>query len=152
MPSIPPVPLHPPTVIEIDTSYAPFVVGTFMNIFLYGIAVSQKMPLIWRSKMYTYYRNSKRYRDRLGFKLLVFYLFVFDTFNSFCDIGVIFEPLLLKFGKHSLFILIIRCCSMRRPLVRRDLGEWKESEVFREIEEPKPRESRTSGPPPETPP
>ncbi|KAJ3837377.1 hypothetical protein F5878DRAFT_710841 [Lentinula raphanica] len=84
MPPAPAAPPHIPTVVEV---YTPFVIGAFLNIFLYGIAVSQ---------MYTYYRTSKR--DDFWLKLLVFYLFVFDTFNSICDIGLVFESLLLKFG------------------------------------------------------
>ncbi|KAJ3771678.1 hypothetical protein FB446DRAFT_88739 [Lentinula raphanica] len=88
MPPGPPAPPHSPTVIEV---YTPFVVGTLMNIFLYGVAVSQ---------MYTYYRTSKQ--DPLVWKLLVFYLFVFDTFNSICDIGLIVDSLLLKSGDPSI--------------------------------------------------
>ncbi|KAF5373401.1 hypothetical protein D9757_009766 [Collybiopsis confluens] len=79
MPSAPP---H--TVIEV---YTPFFVGTFLNIFLYGIAVTQ---------MYTYYRTSKN--DKLWMRLLILYLFVLETVNSFVDIGLVFEPLLLNFG------------------------------------------------------
>ncbi|KAJ3968060.1 hypothetical protein EV361DRAFT_952674 [Lentinula raphanica] len=84
MPPAPPAPPHSPTVIEV---YTPFVVGTLMNIFLYGVAVSQ-------------YRTSKQ--DPLVWKLLVFYLFVFDTFNSICDIGLIVDSLLLKSGDPSI--------------------------------------------------
>ncbi|KAF5373386.1 hypothetical protein D9757_009765 [Collybiopsis confluens] len=81
---MPPVPPHIPTVIEV---YTPFFVGTFLNIFLYGIAVTQ---------MYTYYRTSKN--DKLWMRLLILYLFVLETVNSFLDIGLVFEPLLLNFG------------------------------------------------------
>ncbi|KAJ3806516.1 hypothetical protein F5876DRAFT_80623 [Lentinula aff. lateritia] len=66
---MPPAPPQPPTVIQV---YTPFFVGTFLNIFLYGVAVSQ-----------------------------VLYLFVLDTVNSFCDIGLLFEPLLLDFGNQD---------------------------------------------------
>ncbi|KAJ3837376.1 hypothetical protein F5878DRAFT_710840 [Lentinula raphanica] len=43
-----------------------------------------------------------KYRDPLVWKLLVFYLFVFDTFNSICDIGLIVDSLLLKSGDPSI--------------------------------------------------
>ncbi|KAJ3926485.1 MAG: hypothetical protein NXY57DRAFT_1028891 [Lentinula lateritia] len=84
---MPPAPPQPPTVIQV---YTPFFVGTFLNIFLYGVAVTQ---------MYTYYRTSAS--DKLWMKLLVLYLFVLDTVNSFCDIGLLFEPLLLDFGNQD---------------------------------------------------
>ncbi|KAJ3782740.1 hypothetical protein GGU10DRAFT_362938 [Lentinula aff. detonsa] len=87
---MPPAPPHPPTVLEV---YTPFFVGTFLNIFLYGIAVTQ---------MYTYYRTSKR--DTLWIKLLILYLFVFEMINSICDIGLIFESLLLKFGDPNIVV------------------------------------------------
>ncbi|KIK50282.1 hypothetical protein GYMLUDRAFT_469764 [Collybiopsis luxurians FD-317 M1] len=82
MPPVPP--RHPPTVIEV---YTPFFVGTFLNVFLYGIAVTQ---------MYTYYRTSQD--DKLWMKMLVAYLLVMETINSILDVGLIFEPLLLNFG------------------------------------------------------
>ncbi|KAJ4490978.1 hypothetical protein J3R30DRAFT_164082 [Lentinula aciculospora] len=85
---MPPAPPHPPTVMQV---YAPFFVGTFLNIFLYGIAVTQ---------MYTYHRTSKG--DKPWMKLLVLYLFVMETINSVCDIGLVFEPLLLNFGNPNI--------------------------------------------------
>ncbi|KAF9064989.1 hypothetical protein BDP27DRAFT_108950 [Rhodocollybia butyracea] len=67
---MPAVPPGPPTVIQV---YTPFFVGTLLNIFLYA-------------------------GDKSWMRLLVLYLFVVETANSFLDIGLIFEPLLLNFG------------------------------------------------------
>ncbi|KAJ3826351.1 hypothetical protein F5880DRAFT_111589 [Lentinula raphanica] len=76
------MPPSPPSIIGV---YTPIFVGMLLDVFLYGIVVAQ---------IYTYYRISKS--DKLWIKLFVLYLFVAETINSISDIGLIFEPLLLK--------------------------------------------------------
>ncbi|KAJ3820806.1 hypothetical protein EV361DRAFT_952673 [Lentinula raphanica] len=95
MPPAPAAPPHIPTVVEV---YTPFVIGAFLNIFLYGIAVSQDFKEVHTHNNDLAAYLLITYRDDFWLKLLVFYLFVFDTFNSICDIGLVFESLLLKFG------------------------------------------------------
>ncbi|KAJ3770145.1 hypothetical protein FB446DRAFT_847223 [Lentinula raphanica] len=76
------MPPSPPSIIGV---YTPIFVGMLLDVFLYGIVVAQ---------IYTYYRISKS--DKLWIKLFVLYLLVAETINSISDIGLIFEPFLLK--------------------------------------------------------
>ncbi|KAJ3981906.1 hypothetical protein F5890DRAFT_1611495 [Lentinula detonsa] len=92
---MPPAPPHPPTVLEV---YTPFFVGTFLNIFLYGIAVTQVGARDPQLTMWLILMSKDVHLLPDFEKLLILYLFVFETMNSICDIGLIFESLLLKFG------------------------------------------------------
>ncbi|KAJ3757342.1 hypothetical protein EV360DRAFT_84110 [Lentinula raphanica] len=69
------MPPSPPSIIGV---YTPIFVGMLLDVFLYGIVVAQI------------------YTDKLWIKLFVLYLFVAETINSISDIGLIFEPFLLK--------------------------------------------------------
>ncbi|KAE9407174.1 hypothetical protein BT96DRAFT_1014287 [Gymnopus androsaceus JB14] len=73
--------------------YAPMFVGAFLSSVLYGIVLVQ---------MYTYFQLS--HNDRLWMKLLLFYLLIMETVTTVCDLGIVFEPLLLKFGQEDVLI------------------------------------------------
>ncbi|THU75798.1 hypothetical protein K435DRAFT_846816 [Dendrothele bispora CBS 962.96] len=77
-------PPKPPTVTEV---YAPIFVGAFLSTALYGLFVAQS---------FTYLQTSRG--DKKWMKLLILYLFIAETANTIFDIGMVYEPLLLKFG------------------------------------------------------
>jgi len=59
-----------------------------MNMILYGILLVQA---------YTYSRVYKK--DASWIKCLVLYLFILETVNTACNIFIIYEPLILQFGR-----------------------------------------------------
>ncbi|KAF5335631.1 hypothetical protein D9758_014797 [Tetrapyrgos nigripes] len=73
-----------------DARYAPMFVGSVLGSVLYGILIVQT---------YIYVLSCKR--DPLWIKLLIAYLFVADTANTVFDLGMVYEPLLLKWGERS---------------------------------------------------
>ncbi|KAK0473422.1 hypothetical protein IW261DRAFT_1569837 [Armillaria novae-zelandiae] len=74
----------PSPIVEI---YAPLMVGAFMTSVLYGVTVMQ---------MYIYYQTSQM--DPRWIRLFVFYLLLAETTNTILDVGIVFEPLILKYG------------------------------------------------------
>ncbi|KAG7439808.1 uncharacterized protein BT62DRAFT_938599 [Guyanagaster necrorhizus] len=74
----------PSPIVEI---YAPLMVGAFLTSVLYGVAVMQ---------MYIYYQTSQR--DPRWMKLFILYLLLAETTNTILDIGIVFEPLILRYG------------------------------------------------------
>ncbi|KDR77721.1 hypothetical protein GALMADRAFT_155508 [Galerina marginata CBS 339.88] len=74
--------------------FGPLLVGAFLNAILYGACMVQ---------CFTYYQTYKK--DRKGLKLLVLYLMLMETFNTIINIGLVFEPLVLKFGNPQAFIV-----------------------------------------------
>ncbi|KAK0186682.1 hypothetical protein F5146DRAFT_139279 [Armillaria mellea] len=74
----------PTPIVEI---YAPLMVGAFVTSVLYGVTVMQ---------MYIYYQTSQR--DPRWMRLFVFYLLLAETTNTILDVGIVFEPLILKYG------------------------------------------------------
>lgn len=77
-----------PVAPNLSHSYAPMLIGVFFNMILYGILVMQVL------QYYTTYRE-----DRLWMKLFVAYLFVVETCNTGFDMHIMYEPLILRFGK-----------------------------------------------------
>ncbi|EIW77414.1 hypothetical protein CONPUDRAFT_168344 [Coniophora puteana RWD-64-598 SS2] len=67
--------------------FGPLLIGVFLNCILYGVAVVQA---------FMYFQNFKR--DTLWIKCFVLYLIVVETINAACDIGLIYEPLVLRWG------------------------------------------------------
>ncbi|KAK0212189.1 hypothetical protein DFS33DRAFT_1279793 [Desarmillaria ectypa] len=74
----------PSSIVEI---YAPLMVGAFMTSVLYGVTVTQ---------MYIYYRTSQK--DPRWMRLFVLYLLLAETTNTILDVGIVFEPLILRYG------------------------------------------------------
>jgi len=73
--------------------FGPLLVGAFLNAILYGVCIVQ---------CFTYYQTYKK--DRKGLRLLVLYLMVMETFNTIINLGLVFEPLVLKFGNPQALI------------------------------------------------
>ncbi|KAI0322366.1 hypothetical protein OF83DRAFT_797779 [Amylostereum chailletii] len=65
----------------------PGLIGTILNVALYGISVTQ-----------TYYYLSKYKKDRLWMKLLVLFIFIADTVNSVFDIIFVYTSLVDHFN------------------------------------------------------
>jgi len=74
--------------------FGPLLVGAFLNAILYGVCMVQS---------FTYYQTYKK--DRKALRLLVLYLMVMETFNVIINLGLVFEPLVLKFGNPQAFIV-----------------------------------------------
>lgn len=66
------------------------LVGIMFNCILLGILVMQ---------MFIYFQTYKA--DRTWMKVFVTYLFIVEIINTGCDIGLIYQPLILEFGMPS---------------------------------------------------
>lgn len=73
--------------VNVQSLFGPFLIGAFINIFLYGILVIQS---------FFYFRAYRGDPARLRY--FVLFLVFCDTVNSIFDIGVIYEPLVLRYG------------------------------------------------------
>ncbi|KAJ7853601.1 hypothetical protein B0H13DRAFT_1201156 [Mycena leptocephala] len=72
---------------DVTKLFGPMLIGAFLNTLLYGIMLVQA---------FLYYH---RYRgDRSWFRYLVLYLVVVETVNWICDVGLIYEPLIIRYG------------------------------------------------------
>ncbi|KAF9479862.1 hypothetical protein BDN70DRAFT_878286 [Pholiota conissans] len=67
--------------------YGPMLIGVFFNMILYGVLLVQT---------YHYYLTYKR--DASWIKLLVLYLFCIETINTGCNMAIMFQPLIDRFG------------------------------------------------------
>ncbi|KAJ7924651.1 hypothetical protein B0H13DRAFT_2315371 [Mycena leptocephala] len=63
------------------------LIGVLLNTTLYGVLLVQ---------MFMYYKHYKR--DRKWFRYLALYLFITETANVVFDIGLIYEPLVTRYG------------------------------------------------------
>ncbi|KAF9473920.1 hypothetical protein BDN70DRAFT_885376 [Pholiota conissans] len=72
---------------NIKLLYGPMLIGVFFNMILYGVLLVQT---------YHYYLTYKR--DARWIKFLVFYLFFVETVNTACDMAMLFQPLIERFG------------------------------------------------------
>ena len=72
---------------NIELLFGPFLLGTFVNMILYGILVVQT---------YFYYQTYKK--DTPWIKYLVLYVFLVETINTGCDMAMIYQPLIIDFG------------------------------------------------------
>ncbi|TFK36159.1 hypothetical protein BDQ12DRAFT_725456 [Crucibulum laeve] len=72
---------------KVQLLYGPMLIGVFLNMILYGILVVQ---------MYEYYRTFKK--DTAWLRYLILYLFIVETINTGFNMGMMYEPLILKFG------------------------------------------------------
>ncbi|KAJ7478394.1 hypothetical protein FB451DRAFT_1241919 [Mycena latifolia] len=84
MPSSPTANLAAPNV---NLLFGPMLIGAFLNTLLYGVMIVQAS---------TYQQRYKH--DRPWFRYLVLYLFIAETVNWVCDVGLIYEPLIFRFG------------------------------------------------------
>ncbi|KAF8808497.1 hypothetical protein BYT27DRAFT_7189007 [Phlegmacium glaucopus] len=73
---------------SVELVFGPMLIGTYINMILYGILIVQ---------MYHYYKTYKQ--DSKWIRYFILYLFVMETFNSICDIAMMFQPLIQEFGK-----------------------------------------------------
>ncbi|KAJ7136611.1 hypothetical protein C8R44DRAFT_976148 [Mycena epipterygia] len=81
-PSAPPS--GPPNV---ELLFGPMLIGVLLNTTLYGVLLVQ---------MLMYYQRYKR--DRTWFRYLALYLLIAETVNVVFDIGLIYEPLIFRYG------------------------------------------------------
>ncbi|KAJ3507118.1 hypothetical protein NLJ89_g6485 [Agrocybe chaxingu] len=72
----------------IQLLFGPMLIGTFVNMILYGILIVQT---------YHYYQTFKK--DAPWIKYLVLYLFIVETVNTACDMAMMYQPLIEKFGQ-----------------------------------------------------
>lgn len=73
---------------SVDLTLGPMLIGTFMNMILYGILIVQTLFYIQTYK-----------KDTTWIKYLVIYLFIAETINTGCDIAMMYQPLILEFGQ-----------------------------------------------------
>ncbi|KAF9523139.1 hypothetical protein CPB83DRAFT_899035 [Crepidotus variabilis] len=71
----------------VPSVYGPLLIGVFLNTILYGVVMIQSL---------TYYRTYMR--DKAWIRYFVLYLFVLETLNTGFNIGMMYQPLVLKFG------------------------------------------------------
>ncbi|KAJ7776410.1 Aldehyde/histidinol dehydrogenase [Mycena metata] len=68
--------------------YGPMLVGVFFNMILYGVFIGQVL---------TYYQLYCK--DDAWMRYFVAYLFVLETVNTGLDIGIMYQPLILEYGR-----------------------------------------------------
>lgn len=67
--------------------FGPLLIGAFINTILYGILLVQS---------FIYFRTYRKDSPRMRFFIL--FLVICDTLNTVFDIGVIYEPLVFRYG------------------------------------------------------
>jgi len=72
---------------ELQLLFGPMLIGVVLNTTLYGVLLVQ---------MLMYYQRYKR--DRTWFRYLALYLLIAETANVVFDIGLIYEPLITRYG------------------------------------------------------
>lgn len=72
---------------SVEPIFGPMLIGVFLNSILYGVFIVQAI---------IYHQNYKR--DPKWIRYLVLYLFICETLNTLCDIGMMYEPLVARFG------------------------------------------------------
>ncbi|KAJ7184941.1 hypothetical protein C8R46DRAFT_1209139 [Mycena filopes] len=86
-PGAPPPGGPPPGAPDITLLFGPLLIGVLLNAILFGVMVVQA---------FIYYH---RYRsDRPWFRYLVLYLVIIETANLVCDVGLIYEPLIVRYA------------------------------------------------------
>ncbi|KAF8629364.1 hypothetical protein AX17_005660 [Amanita inopinata Kibby_2008] len=73
---------------KVTLSYGPMLIGTFVNMILFGILIVQ-----------TYFYFTTYKKDVPWLKYLVLYLFIVETVNTGCDIAMMYQPLILEYGQ-----------------------------------------------------
>ncbi|KAH6908851.1 hypothetical protein BKA70DRAFT_1385994 [Coprinopsis sp. MPI-PUGE-AT-0042] len=75
---------------NVQLSFGPMLIGTFINMILYGVLIVQT---------YHYYLNYKHDAKWIKALASVYYLFIVESLNTACDIQMMYEPLILHFGE-----------------------------------------------------
>ncbi|KAJ7052924.1 hypothetical protein C8F01DRAFT_562333 [Mycena amicta] len=83
-------PMGPP---DVTALFGPLLIGALLNTLLYGIMVVQA---------YLYF--TRYTSDRTWFKYLVGYLVLVETVNLVCDVGLIYEPLIIRYARPEALI------------------------------------------------
>ncbi|KAJ6603717.1 hypothetical protein B0H10DRAFT_1822359 [Mycena sp. CBHHK59/15] len=73
--------------LRVSSRFGPMLIGVFLNVMLYGVS---------GQFMFLYYHRYKS--DRPWFRYFALYLLVAETANVVCDIGLIYEPLIVRYG------------------------------------------------------
>ncbi|KAF9262827.1 hypothetical protein L218DRAFT_928856 [Marasmius fiardii PR-910] len=81
----------------IDEIYGAMLIGVFLNCILFGIMVVQA---------FIYYQTYPT--DRKWLKIFVAYLFLAETANTACNMYLIYEPVIQRFGKIEALMLFPR--------------------------------------------
>ncbi|KAJ7081204.1 hypothetical protein B0H15DRAFT_953214 [Mycena belliarum] len=72
---------------DVTLLYGPMLIGVILNTLLYGFMLGLAN---------TYYHRYKS--DRRWFRYLILYLVVAETANWICGVGIIYEPLIIRYG------------------------------------------------------
>ncbi|KAJ7479553.1 hypothetical protein FB451DRAFT_162211 [Mycena latifolia] len=67
-----------------ELMFAPLLIGVVLNVLLFGVFIVQ---------VHSYFRMYKT--DYAWIRYLMYYLIVLETINTVCDVGLIYEPLIL---------------------------------------------------------
>ncbi|KAJ7747817.1 hypothetical protein B0H16DRAFT_1554700, partial [Mycena metata] len=81
---------------NVQLSYGPMLVGVFFNMILYGVFVGQVL---------TYYQLYRK--DDAWMRYFVAYLFVLETANTGLDIGIMYQPLILEYGRTPVYFPLL---------------------------------------------
>ncbi|KAJ7354275.1 hypothetical protein DFH08DRAFT_1077049 [Mycena albidolilacea] len=76
-----------PAAPDVTLLFGPLLLGVLLNTMLYGVMIVQA---------FLYYSRYKG--DRSWFRYLVLYLVIVETANWVCDVGLIYEPLIVRYG------------------------------------------------------
>ncbi|KAF7376927.1 hypothetical protein MSAN_00110500 [Mycena sanguinolenta] len=76
--------------LDVTPLFGPMLIGILLNTMLYGVMAVQA---------FMYYSRYKT--DRAWFRYLVLYLVIVETVNWVCDVGLIYEPLIIRFEKFN---------------------------------------------------
>ncbi|KAJ7473029.1 hypothetical protein B0H11DRAFT_2236574 [Mycena galericulata] len=77
----------PPPAPNVTLLFGPLLLGVILNTLLYGIMIVQA---------FMYYHRYRK--DRPWFRYLVLYLVIMETVNWVCDVGLIYEPLIIRYA------------------------------------------------------
>ncbi|KAJ7635306.1 hypothetical protein FB45DRAFT_911243 [Roridomyces roridus] len=82
-----PDPAGSPPAPDVELLFGPFLIGLLLNTTLYGVMLVQMLMYFTRYK-----------RDPRWFRWLAIYLLVAETANVVFDIGLVYEPLIFRYG------------------------------------------------------
>ncbi|KAJ6484001.1 hypothetical protein C8R45DRAFT_294882 [Mycena sanguinolenta] len=80
--------------LDVTLLFGPMLIGILLNTMLYGVMAVQA---------FMYYSRYKT--DRAWFRYLVLYLVIIETANWVCDVGLIYEPLIIRFGQPEALVI-----------------------------------------------
>ncbi|KAJ6566035.1 hypothetical protein B0H19DRAFT_1257325 [Mycena capillaripes] len=86
---------------DVTLFFGPMLLGVLLNTLLYGVSdfhdvsmlIDSFLAQIMLVQAYLYYA-----RDRTWFRYLVLYLTVIETVDWVCDVGLIYEPLIIRYA------------------------------------------------------